>query len=152
MKFTDGYWLVRDGVKILHPRQAYRVDATAETLTVLAPTRRIESRGDVLNTPALTIECSSPLPDVIRVKLVHHAGAVDRGPHFALPGAEAAASTPPPVLITDDPSAASLTSGRLTVRFPRQGEWRVEFLADGEPLTASQSKGMATTTSTSSCR
>ena len=145
MKFTDGYWLVRDGVKILHPRQAYRVETTAGTLTVLAPTRPIESRGDVLNTPALTIECSSPLPDVIRVKVIHHAGATDRGPHFVLPGAEGAdgtAATPPPVQITDDPSAASLTSGSLTVRFPRQGEWRVEFLVGERPLTASESKGM----------
>lgn len=37
MKFTDGHWMVREGVDLLHPRHAYRVDATADTLTVLAP-------------------------------------------------------------------------------------------------------------------
>jgi alpha-D-xyloside xylohydrolase len=46
------------------------------------------------------------------------------------------------VRVIDDPKAASLTSGNLTVRFPRQGEWRVEFLAKGKPLTSSDAKGI----------
>ncbi|MGD0249076.1 MAG: alpha-xylosidase, partial [Candidatus Limnocylindrales bacterium] len=39
-------------------------------------------------------------------------------------------------------TAATLTSGHLAVRFPHGGEWRVEFLADGKPLTASEAGGM----------
>ena len=139
MKFTDGYWLVRDGARVLHPRQVHRVDATADSLTILAPTRAIQGRGDVINNPALTIVCTSPLPDVIRVKLIHHLGERSGGPQFVLPGAEAASA---PVSITDDASAASLTSGDLTVRFPRHGNWRVEFLAKDRPLTASETKGI----------
>jgi alpha-D-xyloside xylohydrolase len=87
VKFTDGYWMVREGVDLLHPRHAYRAETTADTLTVLAPTRRIETRGEVLNTPALTIECSSPLPDVIRVTMTHNAGARPIRARFPILGA-----------------------------------------------------------------
>ena len=138
MKFTDGRWLVRAGVRALHPRQVYRVQAAADSLTVLAPTRRIVNCDDVLDASVMTIHASSPMPDVVRVKLLHHAGAVDRGPSFELPGAGGASA----VEVISDEAAASLTSGRLTVRFPRAEQWLVEFLADGKPLTSSGQKGM----------
>jgi alpha-D-xyloside xylohydrolase len=140
MKFTDGRWLLRDGVRVLHPEQAYRIDRTADSLTVLAPTRRVDERQDVLDQAALTVECNSPLADVIRVKLTHHAGSASRGPNFVLPGVTP--NSAPAVQVVTDESSACLTSGRLTIRFARTGPWRVEFLAEGEPLTCSDSKSM----------
>ncbi|MDR4041662.1 MAG: hypothetical protein Q3W89_01950 [Bifidobacterium sp.] len=43
MKFTNGYWMIRDGVDALYAREAYELaaDATTESLNVLAPTWRI---------------------------------------------------------------------------------------------------------------
>ncbi len=41
MKFSDGYWQVRDGFDVQHPAQAYDVSADDRALTVLAPTRLI---------------------------------------------------------------------------------------------------------------
>ena len=40
MKFTDGYWQVRDGFSPLHPAQVddVRTDPAAGTMTVYAPT------------------------------------------------------------------------------------------------------------------
>lgn len=40
MKFTNGYWMIRDGVDALYAREAYELaaDATTESLNVLAPT------------------------------------------------------------------------------------------------------------------
>ena len=62
--------------------------ADGRTLSVLAPTRVIAGRGDTLNRPTATVTLSTPLADVIRVRIEHHAGGRDPGPNFALPGAE----------------------------------------------------------------
>ena len=47
MKFTNGYWMIRDGVDALYAREAYELaaDATTESLNVLAPTSVV--RGSV---------------------------------------------------------------------------------------------------------
>ena len=56
----------------------------------------------------------------------HHKGGRPRGPEFELKPQPA-----PDVQITDDADAATLTSGRLTVRVAKGPDWRVEFL-DGD--------------------
>jgi alpha-D-xyloside xylohydrolase len=134
VKFTDGYWHVRDGVHPLYPAEVHDVTADGDSLTVYAPTAHIGHRGDTLNRPMLTVRAESPMPDVIGITVSHFTGRTPRGPHFEL------ASTQPPVdLSVDD---ATLTSGALSVRFNRD-RWRMEFLAGGEVLTASERKAMA---------
>ena len=48
MKFTNGYWMIRDGVDALYAREAYELaaDATTESLNVLAPTSVVRGRYD----------------------------------------------------------------------------------------------------------
>ena len=130
MKFTDGYWLVREGMHPLHPAEAYDIWPGDDAMTVYAPTARIVGRGDVLNRQVATITYSSPVEDVIRVRIEHHQGASDPGPAFALKGAERV-----PVKIAIDAEAGVLTSGALSVRVHRGDEWRVDFEAGGEVLT-----------------
>ena len=113
MKFTDGNWLMRSGVQVMYPAQAYAIETTAETLTVLA-TRPIRHRGDTLEGPALTVEFASPLPDVIRVRITHFSGAQARGPETPLH-----ATAAPGVVVDAAEHEATLTSGRLSVRIPR---------------------------------
>ena len=48
VKFTDGYWQLRDGVQARYPAQVYDVKVESDALTVYAPTRKIENRGDTL--------------------------------------------------------------------------------------------------------
>ncbi|TDD72564.1 alpha-xylosidase [Jiangella aurantiaca] len=137
MKFTDGYWGIRPGVTALHPAEAYDVETTESTLTVYAPTQRIRRRGDVLNRPLATVRFSSPMPDVVAVRIVHHAGGLRRPPSFELPGA---ASVPVTTHAGDD--VAELTSGGLTARVVRGDDWRVDFVAGDRVLTSSSTKGM----------
>ncbi|MFI6096194.1 alpha-xylosidase [Lentzea sp. NPDC051213] len=130
MKFSNGYWLLRDGVQAAHPVEVYDITQAAGELVVHAPTRPIRHRGDLLQGPVATVRFSSPMPDVIGVSLTHFEGERRRHPEFALATAE------PYVHLTDE----SLTSGALEVRVGR--DWKVEFVADGEVLTASRTKGM----------
>ena len=84
MKFTDGNWLMRKGVQALYPAQAYDVETGRDSFTVYAPTKQVVHRGDTLGMPLLTVEFSSPMPDVIRVKLTHFSGQQPRPPQFEL--------------------------------------------------------------------
>ena len=130
MKFSNGYWLLRDGVKAAHPVEVYDITHTAGELVVHAPTRPIRHRGDLLQGPVATVRFSSPMPDVIGVSLTHFQGERRRQPEFPLATGE------PYVHLTDE----SLTSGALEVRVGR--DWKVEFVAGDRVLTASEGKGM----------
>ncbi|WP_129662614.1 alpha-xylosidase [Phytoactinopolyspora endophytica] len=141
MKFTDGYWGMRPGVEALYPAEAYDVEPGDRSLTVYAPTQRIAHRGDTLNRSMATVRFFSPMADVIGVRITHHAGGLDRPPHFELPGAGS-----PDVTVRGDDDIAELTSGGLSVRVHRGDTWRVDFVADQASderlLTSSSAKGM----------
>ncbi|MFG2020378.1 alpha-xylosidase [Actinomadura geliboluensis] len=136
MKFSDGYWMMREGVQAFHPVEVLDVDAGADSFTVYAPVQKIRHRGDLLKGPVVTVTCEAPMPDVIGVTLTHFAGERRRGPEFELataPGGEVAVGE----------EAATLTSGALSVRVGRGDGWRVDFLADGRRLTGSAPKAQA---------
>ncbi|MBO3101512.1 alpha-xylosidase [Cellulomonas fengjieae] len=136
MKFTDGYWQLRPGVDLLRPRDVEDIVREGDDLLAYAPTARIDSRGDTLNQPLITIRLTSPVPDVIGVRISHHLGAVDPGPHFALARAEHDVVVELPEAPGKGP--ATYTSGRLTARVATEGPWRMELVSDdGRVLTTS---------------
>ena len=80
MKFTDGHWLLREGVTAAYPIRRAEVDVTDQRLRVLAPTFPVRHRGDLLKGPVLTVDLASPMTDVIGVTLTHFAGEQPRRP------------------------------------------------------------------------
>lgn len=66
MKFTNGYWMIRDGVDALYAREAYELaaDATTESLNVLAPTSVVRGRYDTLNLPTFNVDITTPAEGV----------------------------------------------------------------------------------------
>ena len=137
MKFTDGYWHLRPGVTGHFPVHVHEVEVEPDALVVYGPTRRLTTRGDTLNLPILTARFSSPMANVIRVQLYHHKGRRHKPPAFELEP-----QPPHDVAIHDDEQAATLTSGDLSVRVAKAGDWRVDF-ADGERvITSSAWRGM----------
>lgn len=137
MKFTDGYWSIPKDVKAFHPAQVYDVEVAPDSFTVYAPTVRITQRSETHDGTLLTIQFSSPLPDVIRVKLAHFSGERSSLPRFDL-----SEPTPTGVDIHHDDQATVLTSGRLSVRVPHARPWRVEYVADHRIITMSGPRGM----------
>lgn len=137
MKFTDGYWLPRKGFTPLFAQGAHDIVVADDALTAYAPTKPVRDRGDTLNQALLTVEFTAPAPDVVRVGIVNHRGALDRGPRFAVTHEQASGHT----ALTDD--GAVLTSGTLSVRIGRGPTWQAEFVADGRVLTASGHKSIA---------
>src|SRR4051812_41819335 len=140
MKFNDGYWLLRDGVTARYATEALDVRTGPDSCSVAVLTRRVEHRGSHLNTPTITVDLSSPAPDVISVR-THHFVAVQ-------PESVAFALTPSPVEVhvEQEESTVRLTSGRLTAQATTTGAWELRFLGDGGPLTASGSKSLGSMT------
>jgi alpha-D-xyloside xylohydrolase len=136
MKFTDGYWRLREGVSALCPVQIAEAAAGAGSLTIHATTKPIAARGDLVGGSLLTWEFSSPMADVLRIRLSHFSGSLPEAPQFDLEQTPAPRAT-----TTESDEAVGLTSGELSVRIPRAAPWRMEFTAGGRPLTASPSNG-----------
>lgn len=80
MKFTNGYWLLRDEIKAAYAVEYGSHRVYGEELTMYLPCAHIENRGSCLNIPLLTVTLSSPMDGVIKVSAVHHEGALYNGP------------------------------------------------------------------------
>ncbi len=137
MKFTDGYWFIREGVKIFNPTEIRDIWTTEESVTVFASCKKIRHRGDTLNQPVITTRFSSPMKNVICVRVEHSIGKKKTGPDFELnlPG-DAAAS------LLDNESETRLTSGNLSVSVSKKDDWKVDFLFNGKYITGSGYKNI----------
>lgn len=138
MKFSDGYWQLRDGVHPLYPVHVHDVAVGANSLSVYAPTRRVTGRGDTLNTPLITVDCTTPAPDVVAVRVSRHTGGRARGPVFRIDADPAADAK-----VTRDDESVTFTAGALSARFALGDQWRLDFLAEGRVLTTSAPKALA---------
>jgi alpha-D-xyloside xylohydrolase len=136
MKFTDGFWRKREGFTVLHPAHLQDTRPGPDSLTAWAATRRIEHRGDTLNAPLITVTCTAPAPDVIRVTVENYQGERSKFPNFAISQESVDVSV----------DGTSITSGALTARFSDGDHWALDFLADGRRLTGSGWKGMGVAT------
>ncbi|OZB97687.1 alpha-xylosidase [Paenibacillus sp. XY044] len=131
MKFTDGYWMIREGYNVQNPADIRDITHTSDSMTVFAATKIIATKGDTLNGTLLKADFSSPMPDVIRVKLFHHKGKVNKGPAFELFPSDT------DVQISVDEETAVLTSGQLSVQVNRKQGWNVDFNYAGKRITGS---------------
>ncbi|MEU8361652.1 alpha-xylosidase [Nonomuraea sp. NPDC048882] len=136
MKFKDGYWRMRPGVRADYATSAHDVTAERGSVRILAPTREIVRRGNTIDGPVLRVDLSSPMPDVIRVRVVHLAGSVPAAPVFEV------RDDHPGVEVSVDAGQVSLTSGALTVRAGRDAPWDLSFSAGGRELTRSAGKSL----------
>ncbi|MCQ4211175.1 alpha-xylosidase [Streptomyces longispororuber] len=141
MKFTDGFWLMREGVDATYATEVREVRADQERFTAYAAVRPVRDRGDTLNSPLITVDCFSPAEGVIGIRFTHHAGRRRRGPDFELLPTEGGSGA----RVTRDGTVTELTTGPLTLRLDTAGEWGLEILdaSTGRRLTAVERKGTA---------
>ncbi|OZB88467.1 MAG: alpha-xylosidase [Microbacterium sp. 14-71-5] len=143
MKFTNGYWMDRDGFTLIRPAEVRDVvaDPEAGTLTVYGAAKRIRTRGDTLNLPLITVTYSAPAPGVVRVRIAHFDGGVERRPGFAIAGQPGFV---PQVRVDDE--VGELVAGDLTVQVRRGPGWLVEFRSGGRLLTSSTNRSVGAAT------
>lgn len=138
MKFSNGYWLLRDGVTAAYAVDTIDVSSDERTVSVAALARPLVHRGSHLNTPTITVDLSSPAPDVIRVRASRRVSTTPASPSF-----EVANDPATPVSVLVDDTAATLASGGLSAAMPVSGPWSLEFTGDGRRLTAAGAKSTA---------
>lgn len=138
MKFTDGLWLVREGITINGAVQNYVVEKTPEGLTAITQTTPITGRAATLNSTLLTVKFHSPLPGVVGIKIIHHDGVQERGPVFEL-----TKGTGDHVKIEETDLETVLISGGLRVVIRKGEQWAVDFYRGEERITGSGFKSMA---------
>ncbi len=152
MKFTNGYWMIRDGVDALYAREAYELaaDATTESLNVLAPTSVVRGRYDTLNLPTFNVDITTPAEGVIRVCAEHWQGATEY-PGFSLNADEPGNRDYVTVQANGNGDGevgvngadATLTTGGLTVKVVKGAPWNLTFIGeDGKVLTESAGKSL----------
>lgn len=152
MKFTNGYWMIRDGVDALYAREAYELaaDATTESLNVLAPTSVVRGRYDTLNLPTFNADITTPAEGVIRVCAEHWQGATEY-PGFPLNADEPGNRDYVTVQANGNGDGevgvngadVTLTTGGLTVKVVKGAPWNLTFIGeDGKVLTESAGKSL----------
>lgn len=152
MKFTNGYWMIRDGVDALYAREAYELaaDATTESLNVLAPTSVVRGRYDTLNLPTFNVDITTPAEGVIRVCAEHWQGATEY-PGFPLNADEPGnrdyvtvqANGNGDVEVGVNGADVTLTTGGLTAKVVKGAPWNLTFIGeDGKVLTESAGKSL----------
>ena len=126
MKFTNGYWQIRDGITPLYAVEysSHRINGNA--LTVYVPSRQIQHRGDILNLGILTVELTSPIEDVIKVSVRHFEGTAYHGPF-----AEITERKPHVSISETDENVVYQTGNTRAVISKAPGAWSIRFY-DGE--------------------
>ncbi|OII60467.1 hypothetical protein BJP40_09950 [Streptomyces sp. CC53] len=74
MKFTDGSWRLRDGVRASYATEVRDVHVGDDHSTAYAAVGRAEHHGHTVDPPLLTVECFSPAEGVIGVRTTQYAG------------------------------------------------------------------------------
>ncbi|ULT57634.1 alpha-xylosidase [Neobacillus drentensis] len=136
MKFSNGCWLNKEGYQFFHPAEVNDTRLTDNKVTIYAPCRKINHRGDTLDGGMITIELSSPINNVIKVKAYHHKGTLNLGPHFEIhkENVETVIDTQEKVL--------TFVSGNLKASVNKE-DWKLSFHHNNELLAQSEGRSMA---------
>lgn len=110
MKFLDGDWLVKEGYSVKYAANVYEASLEEGKLTLYCPfTEPIHHPGQTLDGGILTIEVTSPRPNIITTRLINFREDRRSHPAFSLN------DTHPAVIITENDSGWTFTSGKLSL-------------------------------------
>lgn len=135
MKFTEGYWLTKEGFSLNHPQECcdYRIED--QQLELFLPYKKIERRGDTLNLGMTTMRLTSPQEDIIKVSLVHH-DVAPALPQFGINERGTA------VAISVE-SEYRFKTGNLEAVVPKEGPFSLAFYGEQCLLTSSKPRAQA---------
>ncbi len=139
MKFTRGYWVIRENYVMKFAQQWVRTEKTENGVRVLTACHPVRHRGDILDGGNLEVSLSAPRRSVIRVRVTHFRGRTDRLPKFET------YEEPVTPEIVENERELSFASGELcaVITKPEGGDWRVAFYGGGRLLTESGFHGIA---------
>ena len=139
MKFTNGYWMVREEIEPVYAVEYYDADVMSDKVVLYVATNHISNRSNTLNRPLFTITISSPAPDVIKVSAVNFKGVAYKGPHYEV--MEQAGDF---ISIEENEEQIVFTSGKTkAIIDKRQESWKIEFVDSEGLLTETSFRNLA---------
>ncbi|WP_099204688.1 alpha-xylosidase [Scatolibacter rhodanostii] len=147
MKFTNGYWHVRDEINPLFAVEYADHRINGDSLTIYAPGRNVFHRGASLNLGMITVELTSPMEDVIKVSMRHFEGTTYPGPFVEIN------DTHPHVSIEETDTTLTYTTGSTKAVICKEpNAWSIRFFDGDRELTNTQFRNMAYMTNTETDR
>ena len=131
MKFTDGAWLTREGYRINGAREVRFEEIGREKVTLTVPTFHVYGRGSTLGGVFVTVEITSPLENVFRIRTYHHKGGPDMEQSYFVVD-----RTCRGLDVSTDDEAIVIGSGDSTLTVDRT-DFRMTLRRDGKKITAS---------------
>ena len=138
MKFTNGFWKIREEITPLYAVEYGGSRINGGELTIYAPGKQIRSRGDILNLGMLTIRITSPMEDILKISVSHFEGAADPGPFTGIEEYD------PRVNIVESEEQIIFQTGNTKAVVDKQPDsWGIRFLDGDRELTSTGLKNMA---------
>lgn len=137
MKFNNGCWLFKEGCSCFAPTAAYFTKVEEKKVTISAPTMKVATRGDTLGGVMLTLEITSPAPEILRVRTWHYKGEIEDAPSFELELNEAL-----PLDVKEDDETIRIASGSLALLITKKS-WSMTYERNGEVITRSTGRDLA---------
>lgn len=137
MKFSNGCWLLPKGYACFSPAEVYFSKIEKDMVTICAPTEKIMQRGDTLGGVNLTIQITTPHPEVLRIQTFHHMGLKKRTPDFEL-----TESTGSSLKAEESETQLIVHSGSLRMEIEKESGV-FAFYRGSEKITSSGKKDLA---------
>ncbi|MDR0497457.1 MAG: alpha-xylosidase, partial [Treponema sp.] len=137
MKFRDGYWQLKTGFNHIAYSELWDAEIREKELHLFTTVKKINHRGDTLNTPLLTTVISTPLPDIVHVRTFRHKGLKQNPPYFNL---FLDSSDGDNVKIEEKGGVWTFTAGKLATKINKTGPFNLCFIRDDKTLTTAFGK------------
>ena len=137
MKFTRGFWLVRDEYIPDYVQDIYEVEEGEREIKMYAPYKKISGRGDTLNTGMMTYTFTAPAEDVLGIRMQNHAGNYVTEPSFCV---DRSGEVKPEMKCRE--GRYEIRSGKLSLFF-KTGSPEMTFETEGKMLTCIKPKTTA---------
>lgn len=137
MKYSDGGWLTKDGYEVEYAAHIYDSRIVGDKLILYAPFRYIDHKGLSLDGGMLTVEISSPMENILGLKVYHHKGFNNIGPSFNINKDKA------DVKIDETEEHWLYQSGRSKIIIQKGEELKFNYYFDDKFITSSGAKSKA---------
>lgn len=137
MRFTDGIWEEAKGIRQHKVHSLWEYKISDKGIEVFVPCTEIRDLNDTTYGPALTVWFTSPRRDVIRIRVKHYDGKIEKGPEFKLFQEETELE------FDDTEETVSMTSGKTAVIIQKKGEFSFSFYYEGKKIVSSKDRSLA---------
>ena len=137
MIFTDGAWRIAEGFDIHPAREVRFVRADNDKVTLTNPTFNISVKGQTLSGPYVTVEITSPAPNIFRIRTYHFKGDNSLAPsYFDISAKTIALDT------SEDEKSITVKSGESVLEISKENYGYI-LKRNGRVITSSEGGALA---------